>query len=116
MFKEPYTIVPKPRAVIYLDRNNQKKMMRENEVHKFSDGTLNRVLERLDHMVKDFVLFKFNQGMPNRIWSADDKRRSISFIQVIERRLFIRRIYRNLESFVEGRLRDVDYRCITRTT
>nr|GEU59367.1 uncharacterized mitochondrial protein AtMg00810-like [Tanacetum cinerariifolium] len=53
-FKEDYTIVSKPRAVIYRDRNGQKKMMRETEVHKFSDGTLNRILEKLDHMVKDF--------------------------------------------------------------
>ncbi|GKE24672.1 hypothetical protein Tco_1436184 [Tanacetum coccineum] len=43
LFKEYYTIVSKPRAVIYKDRNEQKKMMRENEVHKFSDGTLIRV-------------------------------------------------------------------------
>ncbi|GKD77753.1 hypothetical protein Tco_1340374, partial [Tanacetum coccineum] len=44
LFKEDYTIVSKPRAVIYKDRNDQKKMIRENEVHKFSDGTLQRVL------------------------------------------------------------------------
>ncbi|GJT53403.1 reverse transcriptase domain-containing protein [Tanacetum coccineum] len=57
LYKEDYTIVSKPRAVIYRDRNDQKKMMRENEVHKFSDSTLTRILERLDHMVKDFRLF-----------------------------------------------------------
>ncbi|GJR68787.1 hypothetical protein Tco_0014852 [Tanacetum coccineum] len=54
LFKEDYTIVSKPRAVIYRDRNDQKKMMREMEVHKFSDGTLNRIMDKLDHMVKDF--------------------------------------------------------------
>nr|GEU89110.1 retrovirus-related Pol polyprotein from transposon TNT 1-94 [Tanacetum cinerariifolium] len=32
-FKEDYTIVSKPRAVIYKDRNDQKKMMRVTEVH-----------------------------------------------------------------------------------
>nr|GEU30318.1 hypothetical protein [Tanacetum cinerariifolium] len=58
-FREDYTIIHKPRAVIYRDRNNQKKMMRETKVHKFSDGTLTRILEKLDHMVKDYVLFKF---------------------------------------------------------
>ncbi|GJT97539.1 hypothetical protein Tco_1093057 [Tanacetum coccineum] len=115
LFKEDYTIFHKPRAVIYRDRNNQKKMMRESEVHKFSDGTLKRILEKLDHMVKDFVLFKFNPGMENIIWSEDDKRRSKDFIEVIERRLKIRRIFKNLESFISGRLRDVDYRLIQRT-
>ncbi|GKA41586.1 putative ribonuclease H-like domain-containing protein, partial [Tanacetum coccineum] len=40
---------------VNIDRNDQKKMMREIEVHKFSDGTLTRILEKLDHMVKDFM-------------------------------------------------------------
>nr|GEV17199.1 hypothetical protein [Tanacetum cinerariifolium] len=57
------TIVSKPRAIIYRDRNDQKKMMRETKVHKFSDGTLTRILEKLDHMVKDFKLFKYNPSM-----------------------------------------------------
>nr|GEU71992.1 hypothetical protein [Tanacetum cinerariifolium] len=112
LFKEDYIIVHKPRAVIYRDRNNQKRMMRESEEHKFSDGTLTRILEQLNHMVKDYVLFKFNPGMEHRMWSEDDKRRSKEFIEVIERRLKIRRIFRSLESFVSGRLRDVDYRLI----
>ncbi|GJY74351.1 hypothetical protein Tco_0478782, partial [Tanacetum coccineum] len=49
------------------DRNNQKNMMMETEVHKFSDGTLTRILEKLDYMVKDYVVFKFNPGMEHRI-------------------------------------------------
>ncbi|GJX28270.1 hypothetical protein Tco_0236349 [Tanacetum coccineum] len=110
-----YTIVSKPRAVIYRDINDQKKMMRETKVHKFSDGTLTRILERLDHMVKEFRLFKYNSGMVKRIWYEDDRRRSKEFIEVIGRRLKIRRIFRSLESFVSGRLRDVDYRLIQRT-
>nr|GEV78689.1 hypothetical protein [Tanacetum cinerariifolium] len=56
VIRQYYTIISKPRVVIYRDRNDQKKMMRENEVHKFSDGTLTRVLHKLDHMVKDFRL------------------------------------------------------------
>ncbi|GKE47209.1 hypothetical protein Tco_1478467, partial [Tanacetum coccineum] len=115
LFKEDYTIVSKPRSVIYRDMNNQKKMTRESEVHKFSDGTLTRILEKLDHMVKNFVMFKFNRGMDHRIWSEDDKRKSKEFIEVIRRRLKIRRIFRSLESFVSGRLKDVDYRLIQRT-
>ncbi|GJX77668.1 hypothetical protein Tco_0324479 [Tanacetum coccineum] len=115
LFKEDYTIVNKPRAVIYRDRDDNKKMMRINEVHKFSDGTLTRIKEKLDFMVKDFKLFKFNKGMENRKWTEDDKRRSEDFIEVIERRLKIRRIFRSLESFVGGRLRDIDYRLISRT-
>ncbi|GJZ94521.1 retrovirus-related pol polyprotein from transposon TNT 1-94 [Tanacetum coccineum] len=111
-FKEDYTIVPKPRAVIYRDRNDQRKLMRLNEIHKFSDGTLTRVMEKLDHMVKDFHLFEYNKGMETRKWSKDDKRRSKDFITAIEKRLQIRRIFRSLESFVGGRIRDIDYRYV----
>ncbi|GJS86749.1 hypothetical protein Tco_0769385 [Tanacetum coccineum] len=79
--------------------NNQKKIMRESEVHKFNDGTLTRIMEKLDHMVKDYVLFKFNRSMEHIIWSEHDKRRSKEFIEVIERRLKIRQIFRSFESF-----------------
>ncbi|GJR50782.1 hypothetical protein Tco_1401303 [Tanacetum coccineum] len=115
-FKKDYTIVPKPRAVIYRDRNDQRKLMRLNEIHKFSDGTLTRVMEKLDHMVKDFHLFEYNKGMETRKWSEDDKRRSKDFITAIEKRLQIRRIFQSLESFVGGRIRDIDYMLINITT
>nr|GEW00080.1 hypothetical protein [Tanacetum cinerariifolium] len=114
LFKEDYTIVDKPRAVIYRDRNNQKKMMQETELHKFSDGTLTRILENLDYMVKDYELFKYNP-MKSRIWIKDDKLMSQEFIKLIEKRLKIMRIFRNLKSFVGGRIRDIKYRLIERT-
>nr|GEY51041.1 hypothetical protein [Tanacetum cinerariifolium] len=113
-FKEDFTIVPKPKVVIYRDMNDQKKMMWENEVHKFCNGTLRRFLEKLDHMVKDFRLFKYKPRMDSKIWSEDDKRRSKEFMKVIERRLKIKRIFWSLESFVGGRFRDVDYRTLNR--
>ncbi|GJT96708.1 hypothetical protein Tco_1092226 [Tanacetum coccineum] len=91
--------------------------MRLNELHKFSDGTLTRVMEKLDHMVKDFHLFEYNKGMESRKWSEDDKRRSQDFITAIEKRLqIIEERFRSLESFVGGRIRDIDYRLINRTT
>ncbi|GJV32033.1 copia protein [Tanacetum coccineum] len=65
-------------------------------------------MEKLDHMVKDFHLFEYNKGMETRKWSEDDKRRSKDFITAIEKRLQIRRIFRSLESFVGGRIRDID--------
>ncbi|GKC01851.1 hypothetical protein Tco_0993461 [Tanacetum coccineum] len=66
LFKEDYIIVNKPIAVIYRDRDDNKKMIRIDEVHKFSDGTLMRIQDKLDFMVKYFKLFKFNKGMENR--------------------------------------------------
>ncbi|GJT57360.1 hypothetical protein Tco_0992414 [Tanacetum coccineum] len=94
-----YTIVPKPRAVVYRDRNDQRKLMRLNELHKYSDGTLTRVMEKLDQMVKDFHLYEYNKGMETRKWSEDDKRRSKDFITAIEKKPKIRRNYRSLDSF-----------------
>nr|GEY11427.1 hypothetical protein [Tanacetum cinerariifolium] len=116
LFKEDYTIISKPRAMIYRDRNDQKKMLTENKVHTFSDGTLTRVLHKLDHMVKDFMLYLYNLGIKYRVWSKDDKRRSEEFMEVIDRRLKIWKIFRSLESFVGGRLRDVNYKTLNRTT
>ncbi|GJY59553.1 hypothetical protein Tco_0459445 [Tanacetum coccineum] len=51
----------------YRDRNDQRKLMRLNELHKFSDGTLTRVMEKLDQMVKDFHLYEYNKGMETRV-------------------------------------------------
>nr|GFB00855.1 hypothetical protein [Tanacetum cinerariifolium] len=114
LFKKDNTIVSKPRVVIYRDINDQKKMMQETEVHKFSDGTLHRILEKLNHVVKDFRLFKYNLGITTRMWFEDDKRRSKEFMKVIEHKLKLRRIFKSLKSFVGERLRDVDYRLIQR--
>ncbi|GJY62231.1 putative reverse transcriptase domain-containing protein [Tanacetum coccineum] len=115
-FKDRLTIVRNPRAKSTIYRKDSRKLMRLNELHKFSDGTLTRVMEKLDHMVKDFHLFEYNKGMETRKWSKDDKRRSKDFITAIEKRLQIRMIFRSLESFVGGRIRDIDYRLINKTT
>ncbi|GJV89031.1 hypothetical protein Tco_1532969 [Tanacetum coccineum] len=55
LFKEDINVVSKPRDAIYKDRNEQKKMMQETEVHKFSDGTLCRIQDKLDYKVGDEV-------------------------------------------------------------
>ncbi|GKD44736.1 hypothetical protein Tco_1269381 [Tanacetum coccineum] len=87
----------------------ETEMIKENELHKFSDGTLTRVMEKLDQMVKDFHLFEYNKGMETRMWSEDDKERSKDFITASRiEGLKIRRIYSELESFVGGRIRDID--------
>ncbi|GJU12507.1 hypothetical protein Tco_1134903 [Tanacetum coccineum] len=104
-FKEDYTIVPKPRAVVYRDRNDQRKLMRLNELHKFSDGTLTRVMEKLDQMVKDFHLYEYNKGMETRKWSEDDKRRSKDFITaaIQEKTTDQKNLSKSRTAFVGGR-------------
>ncbi|GJW90528.1 hypothetical protein Tco_0168081 [Tanacetum coccineum] len=114
-FKHDYTIIESPRAVVFPVDNNDRKIMRFNEIYKFSDGTLTRILEALDYRVKEFKVKRLNPGMNTRFWTEKDVTRSKEFIAAIERRLKTRRIYRNLECFVGGRVRDIDYRLLQRT-
>ncbi|GKC49482.1 hypothetical protein Tco_1072227, partial [Tanacetum coccineum] len=39
-FKEPYTIIHKPRGVVCLNKSQRKSLMRVDDLYKFSDGTL----------------------------------------------------------------------------
>ncbi|GJZ42923.1 hypothetical protein Tco_0590178 [Tanacetum coccineum] len=114
-FKHDYTIVESPRAVVYPVDNNHRKIMRFNEIYKFSDGTLTHILEVLDYRVKEFKVKRLNPGMNTRFWTEKDVPRSKEFIAAIESLLKTRRIYRNLECFVGGRVRDIDYRLLQRT-
>ncbi|GJV65967.1 hypothetical protein Tco_1476795 [Tanacetum coccineum] len=114
-FKHDYTIIESPRAIIFLVNNNERKIMRFNEIYKFSDGTLTRILETLDYRIKEFKIKRLKPGMNTRFWTEKDVTRSKEFITAIERRLKTRRIYRNLECFVGGRVRDIDYRLLQRT-
>ncbi|GJY04022.1 hypothetical protein Tco_0369962 [Tanacetum coccineum] len=51
-FKHDYTIIESPRAIVFPVNNNERKIMRFNEIYKFSDGTLTHILEALDYIVK----------------------------------------------------------------
>ncbi|GJV32825.1 hypothetical protein Tco_1393225 [Tanacetum coccineum] len=114
-FKYDYTIIESPRAVVFPVNNNERKIMWFNEIYKFSDGTLTRILEALDYKVKEFQVKRLNPGMNRQFWTEKDVTRSKEFIAAIERRLKTRRIYQNLECFVGGRVRDIDYRLLQRT-
>ncbi|GJZ06633.1 hypothetical protein Tco_0540426 [Tanacetum coccineum] len=107
-FKHDYTIIESPRAVVFSVNNNERKIMRFNEIYKLYDGTLTRILEALDYIVKEFKVKRLNPGMNTRFWTEKDVTRSKEFIAAIEMRLKTRRIYLNLECFVGGRVRDID--------
>nr|GFB45379.1 hypothetical protein [Tanacetum cinerariifolium] len=74
--------------------------MRIDELHKFSDGTLNDVRNALDDRLKGIQM----QYLPSTIWRKGDKDRAAAIIQAIEKMLKTRRIMRSLEKFVGGRL------------
>nr|GEY21658.1 hypothetical protein [Tanacetum cinerariifolium] len=111
-FKHDYTIIESPRAVMFPVNNYERKIMRFNEIYKFSDGMLTRILEALAYRVKEFKIKRLNSGMNTGFWTQKDMTRSKEFITAIERRLKTRRIYRNLKCFVGGRVRDIDYRLL----
>ncbi|GJY49218.1 hypothetical protein Tco_0439174 [Tanacetum coccineum] len=57
-----------------------------------------------------FVSTRTNPRMNTRFWTQKDVVRSKEFMFAIQKRLKTRRIFRNLESFVGGRIREGDYR------
>ncbi|GJU11811.1 hypothetical protein Tco_1134207 [Tanacetum coccineum] len=114
-YKHDYTIIDSPRAVVFPVGNNERKIMRFNEIYKFSDGTLINIMEALDYRVKKYKVNQLNLGMNTRFWTDKDVERSKEFMHAIERRLKTRRILRNLECFVGGRVRDINYRLLQRT-
>ncbi|GJV00369.1 hypothetical protein Tco_1329639 [Tanacetum coccineum] len=68
-FMHDYTIIESPRAVVFPVDNNDRKIMRFNEIYKFSDGTLTHILEALDYRVMEFKVKRLNPATqdPQRI-------------------------------------------------
>ncbi|GJZ88514.1 hypothetical protein Tco_0660296, partial [Tanacetum coccineum] len=113
--KETYTILQKPRGVVYLNKNNGKYLMRDDELYKFSDGTLKPVYDILNSILHNFMLGFNNASMPKRAWTEKDQKRTTSMLKKIDATLLERRIMRSLECFVGGRRIDMDYKLLTRT-
>ncbi|GKA67551.1 hypothetical protein Tco_0767468 [Tanacetum coccineum] len=94
--------------------DNQKMLMRADELHKLSDGTLNKVYNKLDVMLRDNRLGFLNEGMTDREWTKKDKDRTRPILKKIEKTLRERRRFRRLEHFVGGRRNDTDYKLLVR--
>ncbi|GJW28725.1 hypothetical protein Tco_0045600 [Tanacetum coccineum] len=95
-FKEPYTPSYKPPGVIYKDLTKQKRVMRADELYKFSDETLKKVRDKLHHRVRDFYL-GYNKEMLRRKWTDIGKKRSELMVELIDKKMREKRIIRNLE-------------------
>nr|GEY36622.1 retrovirus-related Pol polyprotein from transposon TNT 1-94 [Tanacetum cinerariifolium] len=104
--REAYTGYSNPRGFIYQNKDKKNRLMRIDELHKFSDGTLNDVRNVLDDRLKGIRM----QYLPTTIWRRGDKDRTVAMIQAIEKMLKTRRIMRSLEKFVGGRLYEGDFR------
>nr|GEV28464.1 hypothetical protein [Tanacetum cinerariifolium] len=114
-FKHDYTVIDSPKAVTFQDRYRVQMIMRFNEIHKFSDGTLHQINEALDYRIRKFKINKMNPGLNTRFWTRKDVDRSKEFMFAIRKRLKTRRIFRNLECFVGGRVKYGDYKLLKHT-
>ncbi|GKB14653.1 hypothetical protein Tco_0848576 [Tanacetum coccineum] len=113
-FKEPYTPSYDPPGIVYEDLNKQKRLLRADELYKFSDGTLKSVRDKIHYRVLDFHL-DYSTDMPKRKWTAVDRKRSGLMIVLIDKHLREREIIRNLERLVGVRELKMNYKLITRT-
>nr|GEZ30954.1 hypothetical protein [Tanacetum cinerariifolium] len=109
--REAYSAYSNLRGFIYQNKDKKNRLMRIDELHKFSDGTLNDVRTALDDRLKGIRM----QYLPQTIWRKGDKDRAAAMIQAIDKMLKTRRIMRSLEKFVGGRLYEGDFRMLQRT-
>ncbi|GKB02813.1 hypothetical protein Tco_0830902 [Tanacetum coccineum] len=113
-FKELYTPSYKPPGVIYEDLDKQKRVMRADELYKFSDMTLMTFRNELHHKILDFHL-GYNDKISRRNWIAIDKNRSELMVELIDKQIRERRIIKNLELLVGAWELEMDYKLMTRT-
>nr|GEU66580.1 hypothetical protein [Tanacetum cinerariifolium] len=93
--KEAYSAYSNPRGFIYQNKDKRNKLMRIDELHKFSNGTLTDVRTALDDRLKE-IRMKY---LPKSIWRKIDKDRAAAMIQAIDKMLKTGRIMRSLGSF-----------------
>nr|GEZ12309.1 hypothetical protein [Tanacetum cinerariifolium] len=70
--REAYTAYSNPRRFIYQNKDKKNRLIRIDELHKFSDGTLNDVRNALDDRLKGIQM----QYFPTTIWRRGDKDRA----------------------------------------
>ncbi|GJZ42068.1 hypothetical protein Tco_0588954 [Tanacetum coccineum] len=84
--RSPYTTLSNPQGVIYEDKLNSKRLMRFDELYKFSDGTLQSIRDTLHNMATNLRMV-YNKAMPKRIWTHLDKTRYHIMVKEIDRQL-----------------------------
>nr|GEX70727.1 hypothetical protein [Tanacetum cinerariifolium] len=74
--REAYTAYSNPRGFIYQNKDKKNRLMRIDELHKFSDGTLNDVRNALDDCLNGIRM----QYFLTTIWRRGDKDRAAAMI------------------------------------
>ncbi|GJR04880.1 hypothetical protein Tco_0527864 [Tanacetum coccineum] len=88
----PYTAYPDIQGIIYEDEMNRNRLIRIDELHKFSDGTLNHVRTVLN----DIGIGIKMEYLPKIKWSKQNRQRTRVMINAIDKKLRDR----SLESFL----------------
>ncbi|GJY09492.1 hypothetical protein Tco_0377677, partial [Tanacetum coccineum] len=107
----PYTAYNNPQGIIYVDKYKRNRLMRSDELYKFSDEMLTSVRTVLHDIASDLRM----DYLPKRKWSNLDRQRSRIMIKAIDKLLLERRLLRSLEKFVGGRDYGDDLRLLERT-
>ncbi|GKD44103.1 hypothetical protein Tco_1268748, partial [Tanacetum coccineum] len=94
--RHPYTPYKDPQGFIYVDDYKRNRLMRSNELYKFSDGTLTRLLSSLEDITKNIDM----EYLPKRKWSNLEKKRAYFMIKDINKLQKERRMMRSLKKFV----------------
>ncbi|GKA61418.1 hypothetical protein Tco_0760825, partial [Tanacetum coccineum] len=94
--RDTYIAYSNPRGFIYQNKDKKNKLMLIDELHKFSDGTLDDVRTALNDRLKGIRM----EYLPQTIWRQSDRERAKAMIQAIDKQLKSRRIMRSLESFI----------------
>ncbi|GJT50651.1 hypothetical protein Tco_0976808 [Tanacetum coccineum] len=94
------------RAVTFRDKYGVQMIMRFNEIHKFSDDTLQQIDEALDYRVKENQVYRNESSFGTYEFFGQEKdvERSQEYACLpFMKRFKTKRIFCNLESFVGGR-------------
>ncbi|GJY37410.1 hypothetical protein Tco_0422788 [Tanacetum coccineum] len=108
-YKHSYTTMSDPKGVAYLNKDKQKILIRYDDSHKFTNGTLNNVCEKLEVMLKDNVLGHGNANLDRGECTKKEIDRTKTMIKKIENILKERRQLRRLEICVGGRRKETTF-------
>nr|GEW50997.1 hypothetical protein [Tanacetum cinerariifolium] len=109
--RDPYTLYQDPQGFIYVDNQWRNKLMRSNELYKFSDGTLTRLRTSLDDITKNIQM----EYMPKRRCSSLQTKRVHIMIKAIDKQLKEIRMMGSLEKYVGEREYGNNLRLLERT-
>ncbi|GJR93760.1 hypothetical protein Tco_0265934 [Tanacetum coccineum] len=91
--RDPFTPYQDPQGFIYVDTIGKNRLMRSDELYKFSDRTLTGLRTSLDDITNN-IRIKY---LPKRRWSTLEKKRANIMIKAIDKQQKEKRMMRSLK-------------------